>query len=203
MLNGITWGQFTVFMVAITGSYYLYVFLRFYALEIFGRMKYKALRASEGGGVENDGGNDSKGKEAATAPPANQVELFEQERRGGGGDEQFQVMQRAIGVIRQVIAQGIENKLDRENILDHIRQVLGDFRKLRKTEYAETINNFLIRTCKSELSLELGEAELAELRYGQYGLMKRGARKRMPAARLSRSRKVFLQLRGDYVRTIG
>jgi len=40
-------------------------------------------------------------------------------------------------------------------------------------------------------------------RYGHYGLMKRRARKRMPAALLSRSRKVFLQLRGDYVRTIG
>ena len=37
--------------------------------------------------------------------------------------------------------------------------------------------------------------------YGQYGLMKRGARRRMPTALLSRSRKVFIQLHGDYVRT--
>jgi hypothetical protein len=40
-------------------------------------------------------------------------------------------------------------------------------------------------------------------RYGQYGLMKRGARRRMPVALLSRSRKVFIQLRSDYVRTNG
>jgi len=39
-------------------------------------------------------------------------------------------------------------------------------------------------------------------RYGQYGLMKRNARKRMPDALLSRSRKMFIQLRGDYVRTV-
>lgn len=37
--------------------------------------------------------------------------------------------------------------------------------------------------------------------YGQYGLMKRGARRRMPVALLSRSRKVFIQLQSDYVRT--
>ncbi|HEV9036266.1 MAG TPA: DUF4133 domain-containing protein [Puia sp.] len=40
-------------------------------------------------------------------------------------------------------------------------------------------------------------------RYGQYGLMKRSAKKRMPEALLSRSRKMFIQLRSDYVRTIG
>ena len=40
-------------------------------------------------------------------------------------------------------------------------------------------------------------------RFGQYGLLKRGARRRMPEALLSRSRKVFIQLRGDYVRTTG
>jgi hypothetical protein len=38
-------------------------------------------------------------------------------------------------------------------------------------------------------------------RYGQYGLMKRSARRRMPIAMLSRSRKVFIQLPSDYVRT--
>jgi hypothetical protein len=40
-------------------------------------------------------------------------------------------------------------------------------------------------------------------RYGQHGLMKQGARRRMPVALLSRSRKVFIQLKSDYVRTTG
>jgi hypothetical protein len=95
---------------------------------------------------------------------------------GGDGNEQFQQMQQAIGVIRQVIEQGIENKLDRENLLDHIKEVLGDYRQLRKTEYGETINNYLIRVCSSELSLELGEREMVETvlltwrRVGQSGM---------------------------------
>lgn len=53
--------------------------------------------------------------------------------------------------------------MDRANLLDHIKEVLREHRQLRKTEYAETINNFLIRVCSSELALELGEAELVEL----------------------------------------
>ena len=66
-------------------------------------------------------------------------------------------------MIRHVIAQGIESKLDRENLLDHIREVLSEYRQLRKTEYAETINQFLIRVCSSELSMEVAEQELAAL----------------------------------------
>ncbi len=39
--------------------------------------------------------------------------------------------------------------------------------------------------------------------YGQHGLMKRSAKRRMPVALLSGSRKVFIDLTGNYVRTTG
>ena len=39
-------------------------------------------------------------------------------------------------------------------------------------------------------------------RYGQYGLMKFGAKKRIPSALLSGSRKFFIQLFSDHVRKI-
>ncbi|MDO6431562.1 DUF4133 domain-containing protein [Flavitalea sp. BT771] len=38
-------------------------------------------------------------------------------------------------------------------------------------------------------------------RYGQYGLMKKSARKQLPKALLSRSRKMFIHLYRDYVWT--
>jgi len=126
-------------------------------------MKYKALKAAEEGGMEKRESNNGSVNEVAPEAAQHQEELVKREGPGGGGKEQFEQMQRAIGVIRQVIAQGIDNKLDRENVLDHIREVLRDYKKLQKTEYAETIKNFLVRICKSELSLEIGEAELAEL----------------------------------------
>jgi hypothetical protein len=152
-----------VFILVVTSIYYLYVGLHYYRAELLGWMARRGGRmpALPVGGV----GKEGRESAAETVPkaPADQAELFEKVKPGDGNNEHFQQMQRAIGVIRQVIAQGIENKLDRENLLDHIREVLVNYRLLRKTEYADAINNFLIRVCSSELSLELGEQELVAL----------------------------------------
>ena len=163
MLKGITWGQFSVFLLGVTGVYYFYVFGRYYRAEVLGWIKWKRARATDVKEVANDENKQEAKGESAPEATANQTELFEPVGPGDGEDELFQTMQRAIGVIRQVIAQGTENKLDRDNLLDHIRQVLGEYRQLRKTEYAETINNFLVRVCAAELSLELGDGDLARL----------------------------------------
>lgn len=163
MLKAITWGQFSEFMLAMTVIYYLYVGLRYYRAELLGWMMGKGRGASGLPAVDTNANSKEWKGEAAPKAPADQAELFETTGPGEGGNEQFQQMQQAIRMIRQVMAQGIEHKLDRENLLDHIREVLGDYRKLRKTEYAETINNFLVRVCGAELSLELGEQELAAL----------------------------------------
>lgn len=162
MLKGITWGQFSEFMLVVTGIYYLYVGLRYYRAELLGWVTGRGGRAPGFSGVGDKGNNKGSPEGPAPKVPADQAELFEMAGLGEG-NQQFRQVQRAIGVIRQVITQGIENKLDRENLLDHIREVLVDYRKLRKTEYAVTINNYLIRVCASELSLELGEQDLAAL----------------------------------------
>jgi hypothetical protein len=137
----------------------MYVGMRYYKAELLGWLRPKGTAAAGASGGNNGAREGSRTPKA----PADQAELFVKNGSEGRGNEQFQQMQRAIGVIRQVIAQGIENKLDRENLLDHIREVLSGFDALRKTEYADTINNFLMRTCSSELSLQLGEKELQRL----------------------------------------
>jgi hypothetical protein len=155
--------RFSIFILVVTGFYYLYVILGYYRAEAFGWLMRKGYKKKEGERAVKGDDNIESGCEPEPKAKASLPQLFDKERSGTGGDEQFQQMQQAIAVIRQVITQGIENKLDRENLLDHVREVLGDYRKLRKTEYAETINNFLIRVFSSELSLELGERELAGL----------------------------------------
>lgn len=160
MLKGITWGQFSSFMLVVTGVYYFYVGLRYYKDELLGWLKGRG-RVSNASAMEG-----RKDKEATNGPApkatAGQAQLLEGAGPRDGDSEAFQSMQRAIGVIGQVITQGVENKLDRENLLDHIREVLADYRKLRKTEYAETINNFVTRAC-GDLSLHLSEKEMADL----------------------------------------
>ena len=161
MLKGITWGQFSIFILVATGIYYLYVLLAYYRAEAFELLTRRRGKNKET--LAKEGGINGASSEADTKSSGGQPELFAKEGSDAEGNEQFQQMQRAIAVVRQVIEQGIMNKLDRENLLDHIKEVLGDYRALRKTEYGETINNYLIRICSGELSLELDERELAGL----------------------------------------
>jgi hypothetical protein len=104
-----------------------------------------------------------KSGEDTAAAESDQAELFERSDKVAEGNELFMAMQQAIAVVRQVVTQGTEHKLDRENLLDHLREVLSNYRQLKGTDYAGTINNYLMRVCSSEFSLHLGEVELAEL----------------------------------------
>ena len=154
MLKGITWGQFSIFILVVTIIYYLYVYLRFFTADVGRWLSRKRIDSS---------GKNKTDKEGNMESTSGQGELFKKEVPENGDDKLFALMQQAITTIRQLIAQGIENRLDRENLLDHIREVLRDYRQLKDTEYAETINNFLMRVCSSELSLELEEGEVAVL----------------------------------------
>jgi hypothetical protein len=72
-------------------------------------------------------------------------------------------MEQAIGQLKEVIKQGALNRLDREELLDDIREVLGNYQQLRGTAYDQAINNFLMRVCTSEFSVILDEREVVEL----------------------------------------
>jgi hypothetical protein len=163
MLKGITWGQFGVFILVATGIYYIYIGLRFYGSEIIRRPVRGNSGSTWGSRVQGQETAGKSGDDPALASNSDQSELFGQTDKVAEGNEMFKAMQHAIGVVRQLIAWAVENKLDRENLLDHLHEALSKYRQLRGTDYAGTINNYLVRVCSSEFSLQLGEAELAEL----------------------------------------
>jgi hypothetical protein len=161
MLKGITWGQYSVFILVVTAGYYLYIGFRFWGKGII-----------SGSGGRKSGSKDltrvpargwEAGAESTTGLELDQAELFERADKVAEGNEMFKAMHHAIVVVRELIAWAVENKLDRENLLDHLHEALSKYRQLRGTDYAGTINNYLVRVCSSEFSLQLGEAELAEL----------------------------------------
>jgi len=162
MLKGISWWQFSIFITMMTGIYYLYVFIRFYGTEIMGKIMKGGWKSKGPEWSASERGRE-RSEERTRPKTVDQTELFEKAGTDAGDNEQLQLMHRAIAVIRQVIAQGLVNKLDRENMMDHIKEVLGDYGGLCKTEYAEEINKFLVRVCAADLSLELGEEDLAAL----------------------------------------
>lgn len=163
MLKGITWGQYSAFILLITAGYYIYIGLRFWGKGIIsgsGKLKSGSIDMKRVPGSVRSVREDD---ETLAVAGADQAELFEQGDKVAEGNEMFKTMQHAIGVVRELIAWAIQNKLDRDNLLDHLHEALSKYRQLRGTDYAGTINNYLVRVCSSEFSLQLGEAELAEL----------------------------------------
>ena len=163
MLKVITWGQYSVFILLVTAGYYLYIGLRFWGAGIISSASRRKSGSLDLKGVPGRARGGVVGDESFAAPGSDRVELFEQGDKVAEGNEMFKAMQHAIGVVRELIAWAVQNKLDRENLLDHLHEALSKYRQLRGTDYAGTINNYLVRVCSSEFSLQLGEAELAEL----------------------------------------
>src|SRR5580700_8005458 len=112
MLKGITWGQYSVFILLVTAGYYLYIGLRFWGSGIvsgFGRGKSgsKDLNKLPGRAREGKAGSDS-----SAVPGSDQAELFEQAGNVAEGNEMFKAMQHAIGIVRELVAWAVQNKLD-------------------------------------------------------------------------------------------
>lgn len=130
MLENISWGQFTVFMLVATAGYYVYVVGRYYRREVVALLRGKG-------------------------PPGGQTV-------DGGAQEgvMFKVMEEAIGHLKAITAQGVANRMDAENVLDHMRELLGRYRQLKGTAYEAAVNNFVVRTCSSNFQRAVSDADL-------------------------------------------
>ena len=97
MLKGITWGQFSGFILVVTGVYYLYVVVSYYKDEILGLLRRGKQGLSSGNRHAPGGVGDASKGEPEPQAMANQTELFGSDEAAHGGDERFQLMQCAIG----------------------------------------------------------------------------------------------------------
>ena len=73
------------------------------------------------------------------------------------------VTEKVIAQLKQVVSRGVDEGIDREELMDHIGEVLAGYGQLRQTPFQTAIDNFLIRTCSTNFSLELTEEELSVL----------------------------------------
>lgn len=143
MLEGISWGQFTEFMLVATSGYYVYVLGRYYRREIVARLRGRPEPKAKGAG-----------------PPGTKTGVQPGEDAGG---VMFKAMEEAIGHLKAITAQAVANKMDSENMLDHVRELLGRYRQLKGTAYESAVNNFLVRTCSTNFSVALSDAEVKAL----------------------------------------
>ena len=93
-----------------------------------------------------------------------QVTLFKGEGPGPGQTpELFKVMEKVLTRLKGVVSQAVVAGTNRDELTDHVSEVLSGYRQLKGTPYQEAINNFLVRTCTSNFSFTPDEQELQGL----------------------------------------
>jgi hypothetical protein len=124
--------------------------------------------ASPGKVEERDNGTREAGRGGAvrTVMPEEdgQPSLFRAEPKGQGETaELFKVMEKVIGLLKEVMSQGVAQHPTREELTDRIREVLGKYGQLKRTPYQVAVNNYIIRVCSSQFALVLDEDALDRL----------------------------------------
>lgn len=169
MIYTMTWKDFFSIVLPLLIIYYVVVLLKYYRheLEVYFLGKREPLSTEE--------------EKAAVARCIKeqlghlpvQPGLFDEQKErliGGEGSEQagqspemFKVMATAVAILKDVVAQGVAEKIHREALLTQIAEILSRYGQLKNTPYQGSINSFLARTCASNFSLVLEDGDLAAL----------------------------------------
>jgi hypothetical protein len=169
MLYTTTWRDFFSFILPLLIIYYIVVLLKYYRQEllVYFLEKRKPLTAEE-----ETAAMARVIKEQLGHLPA-QPSLFDEQKErlvGLGGDDQgrqspemFKVMATVVAILKDVVAQGLAEKMEKEQLLTQIAEILSRYGQLKNTPYQASINSFLTRTCASNFSLVLEQGDLAAL----------------------------------------
>ena len=110
------------------------------------------------------GGNGRDSPLSGGAGETGQVTLFKGEEPGPGQTpELFKVMEKVLTLLKGVVSQAVVAGTNRDELTDHLIEVLSGYHQLKGTPYQEAINNFLVRTCTSNFSFTPDEQELQGL----------------------------------------
>jgi hypothetical protein len=159
MLGAISWTAFGEFILVGMALYYLWFIRRFYGTELgewFGR-------DNDGAGLLNNAGGAGGNKRGSGVGGEVEDEADDDDHRDNTNDPQFKLMEGKVEIIGQIIEQGRDNEMDRENVLDHVRQVISETRELKGTKYERIINSYIRRVWSGEMGTTLEEDEVADL----------------------------------------
>jgi len=170
MLHTTTWGDFFSFILPALIIYYIVVLLKYYRRELdaffFGVTDKSRAEAAAVARAMRVMQEDSQ-------QPTVQPELFDGRDKGlagletvdhgGQSPELFKVMATVVAILKDVVTQGVAEKITKEQLLTQITDILTRYGQLKDTPYQASINSFLTRTCASNFSLVLEQGELATL----------------------------------------
>ncbi|MFV5692897.1 hypothetical protein ACM55K_12795 [Flavobacterium sp. LT1R49] len=156
MFTNISWGNYTVVVVLLLASWYLFVGLRFYFAEIKGIVTGKRKLQFRGARGEFD---------AASDPDLRYLdfEINTEESESAASDTIFQEVDGLVKQLKNVISDAIQRKLIKQEFEDDMRLALAAYPLLRDSPYRSSVDELIVTECERQGAVLLTQQEVRAL----------------------------------------
>lgn len=114
-------------------------------------------------GASEEGVAEQEVVHGESLPGEGQGVLFDVSAAGQSQPQMFKVMEKVVGLLRVLMNDGAATGVRREELEGQIQQVLGKYRHLLRTPYADTVNHFIMRCCMTQMGFSMTEDDVGRL----------------------------------------
>jgi hypothetical protein len=157
MFTNISWGNYTVAVVLLLTSWYLFVGLRFYFDDIKEivtgkrKLQFRRLRSTNYQNSQSEL-NYKDSSEAASS-----------ESSFGEFDTTFQDVDALVERLKNVIADAAKRKLLKQEFIDYLRLVLKEYPSVKNSPFSSSVSELIVSECDKLESITLTQGEAEEL----------------------------------------
>ena len=152
MFTNISWGNYTVVVVLLLVSWYLFIGLRFYFAEIKEIVEGKRKLQFRGPIGESNAASDYLDFESRTS-----------ESESAASNTIFHEVDGLVKRLKNVISDATQNKLVKQEFEDSMRSALLAYPLLRDSPYRSSVDELIVSECEKQGSILLTQQEVEAL----------------------------------------
>lgn len=156
MFTNISWGNYTVVVVLLLVSWYLFVGLRFYSEEIKEIVEGKRKLQFRGAIEESNAQSDYD-------PRHLDFESTKSESETAASNTIFQEVDGLVKRLKNVITDATQKKLIKQEFEDSMRSALKEYPLLRDSPYRSSVDELIVSECEKQGSILLTQQEVEAL----------------------------------------
>ncbi|MFV8342070.1 hypothetical protein [Flavobacterium sp. XS2P39] len=157
MFTNISWGNYTTVVVLVLLSWYLFIGLRFYFVELkdilTGKQKFLFRSIGNKGNPEIPSNLDYQ-----ESPDIISSQSYVEE-----SDQTFQEIEILLKKMRNVVADAAQGKLLKQEFMDEVGQVLKEYPSIKNSSFRSSISEVIVSECDKLESIHLTEEEAEAL----------------------------------------
>jgi len=153
MFTNISWGNYTVVVVLLVASWYLFVGLRFYFSEIkeitAGKWRFHFLRSNP----EIPSNFSYQESPEASSSPSYLAE----------SDQIFQDVDHLVAKLKNVVVDAEQRKLVQQEFIDYLRLFLTEYPSVKNSPFRSSVSELIVSECDKLQSIHLTQQEAEAL----------------------------------------